>query len=378
MKTIEDFIRHDPMQLIRPLVVLAVTLGAGLLLKSIVFKILRRWVAHSKSHVATIIMRALDGPFMMWVLILGLHLATQSSELPHRWTTRMGQVLLILWIISLAIMLSRLLGNIIRFYGNDIPGAMPVTTLTQNLAQIGVSILALLVLLNLLGIPIAPILTALGVGGLAVALALQDTLSNLFAGFYVAIARQVRLSDYIKLSTGEEGYVTDITWRSTTIRTLNHNMIIIPNAKLAQAVVTNYYLPEKRLSIQVPVSVGYDSDIELVERVLLEEATNAAGVIPGMLADPAPTVSFEPGFGDSALGFTVGCHVQEFANQFPVRQQLRKRILLRFRQEKIDMPFPTRTVYLHEPAESPALPQPSPPRQVPPRPPATPPSSASA
>src|SRR5262249_36133336 len=184
-----------------------------------------------------------------------LHLATQSSELPPRWMTRLAQLLLVLWIVSLAIMLSRLLGNIIRYYGSDIPGAMPVTTLTQNLAQIGVVILAFMVLLNLLGIPIAPILTALGVGGLAVALALQDTLSNLFAGFYVAIARQVRLNDYIKLNTGEEGYVSDITWRSTTIRTLGYNMIIIPNSKLAQAVVTNYYLPEKKMSIQVLVSV---------------------------------------------------------------------------------------------------------------------------
>ena len=246
MKTIEEFIRHDPMQLVVPLLVLAVTLAIGRVAKGIVFKILRRWAAHSRSHVATIIMRALDGPFMIWVLILGVHLALQSSDLPPRWMSRIAEGLLILWIVSLAIMASRLAGNIIRFYGSGIPGALPVTTLTQNLAQLGVVILALMVLLNLLGIPIAPILTALGVGGLAVALALQDTLSNLFAGFYVAIARQVRLNDYIKLNTGEEGYVTDITWRSTTIRTLGNNLIIIPNSKLAQAVVTNYYLPEKR------------------------------------------------------------------------------------------------------------------------------------
>src|SRR5581483_3836054 len=208
----------------------------------------------------------------------------------------------------------RLLGNIIRYAGSDIPGAMSVTTLTQNLAQIGVVILALMVLLNLLGIPIAPILTALGVGGLAVALALQDTLSNLFAGFYIAIARQVRLGDYIKLNSGEEGYVSDITWRSTTIRTLNNNMIIIPNSKLAQAIVTNFYLPEKRLSVQLQVGVDCNSDIDQVERVLLEEATAAIGQIQGLLPEPAPTVTFEPGFADFSLVFSVGCHVQEFAD----------------------------------------------------------------
>jgi small-conductance mechanosensitive channel len=85
-----------------------------------------------------------------------------------------------------------------------------------------------------------------------------------------------------------------------------------------------------------------------VERVLLEEATSAAAAIPGMLADPAPGVRFEPGFGDSSLGFTLGCQVQEFADQFLVRHELRKRILKRFQQEKIEMPFPTRTVYVRE------------------------------
>ncbi len=206
-------------------------------------------------------------------------------------------------------------------------------------------------LLNSLNIQITAILTALGVGGLAVALALQDTLSNLFAGFYVAIARQIRLGDYIKLNTGEEGYVSDITWRSTMIRNLNNNLIIVPNSKLAQAIVTNYSLPEKRMTSSVQVGVSYSSDIDLVERVLREEATSAIGSVPGLLPEPAPSVSLEPGFGDSALSFTLGYSVAEFALQGPVRNELRKRILRRFRQESIDMPFPTRTVYLKEKAE---------------------------
>jgi small-conductance mechanosensitive channel len=348
MKAIQEFILHNPMQLVKPLLVLAATLLIGRLVKGVFFRVLRSWVKRSQSHVATTITHALDRPFMIWVLILGAHLAFQSSDLPARWTGRIGEALLILWIFSLALMASGLVGNLIRFYGSGIPGALPVTTLTQNLAQLGVAILALMVLLNLLGIPITAILTTLGVGGLAVALALQDTLSNLFAGFYIAIARQVRLNDYIKLNTGEEGYVSDITWRSTTIRTLAYNMIIIPNAKLAQAIVTNYYLPEKRMSASLQVAVSYDSDTEKVERVLLEEAMNAAGSIPGMLANPAPSVNFDPGFGDSSIGFTLGFNVAEFADQFPVRNELRRRILKRFRQENIRIPFPTRTVYVKE------------------------------
>jgi small-conductance mechanosensitive channel len=226
---------------------------------------------------------------------------------------------------------------------------LPVATLTQNLAQIGVVILGALVLLAHFQVSITPMLTALGVGGLAVALAMQDTLSNLFGGFYVAVAGQVRLADYIKLNTGEEGYVTDIGWRSTTIRSLGNSLIIVPNAKLAQAIVTNYDLPEKRMSATVEVRASYDCDPDRVERVLLDIAAQGTREIPGLLADPAPTVTFDPGFGDSGLGLTLNYQVAEFASQFTVRHELRKRILRRFREEGIRIPYPARAVYMHAP-----------------------------
>jgi small-conductance mechanosensitive channel len=352
MPAIEHFLARHWEQLIVPLCVLAVTLAVGYAAKRIMVRLLRPWAARSKGPTAQIVINAVKGPFMIWVLILGTHLAMQSSELPPRATLWIGRVLLALWILSLTVVSSRLAGGLIRLRGSGIPGALPVTTLTQTLAQLAVVILGLLVLLNLWGVSITPILTALGVGGLAVALALQDTLSNLFAGFYVAVAGQVRLGDYIRLSTGEEGYVTDIGWRSTTIRPLANNMIIIPNSKLGQAIVTNFYLPDKRVGVSIQIAVSYDCDPDRVERVLLEEARIAAREIPGMLADPAPGVSFDPGFGDWALGFTLGYSVQEFADQFRVRAELRKRILKRLRQEKIDMPFPTRTVYVRGQGDS--------------------------
>jgi small-conductance mechanosensitive channel len=257
-----------------------------------------------------------------------------------------SNILLVLWIVSLTLMCMRIVGDLVRYSGSQVAGAMPVTTLTQNLAQISVVILGGLILLNHFKVSLTPILTALGVGGLAVALALQDTLSNLFGGFYVAVAGQVRLGDYIKLNSGEEGYVTDIGWRATTIRIPANNLIIVPNAKLAQAIVTNYYLPEKRLAANFVVTVGYDCDPELVERVLGEVLAQSAGKIPGMLQEPAPSVAFEPGFGDVGLGYTANFQVEEFSSQGPVRNELRKRVFQRFRAEGIGIPYPSRTVYL--------------------------------
>ncbi len=352
MRAFRRMLINDPMTVITPLIVFAVVLALAYLVRRLILGALRSWNARTHSRTGRVLIDALRGPLLIWGLILAVHLAIQLSDLPDRYTHWSARTLLVLWILSLTLMSMHLARDMVRSYGEQVRGVLPVSTLTETLAQLAVLILGLLVLLRQLGFDITAILTALGVGGLAVALALQDTLSNLFAGFYVAVAGQVRLGDYIKMDGGQEGYVVDIAWRSTTIRSLGNNLIVVPNSKLAQAIVTNYYLPEKRMAAQVQVSVSYDSDLDRVECLLLEIATEGSREIPGMLSDPAPSVAFDPGFGDSSLGFTVNYQVTEFASQFAVRNELRRRIFRRFRTEGIEIPFPTRTVYLQRSAAS--------------------------
>jgi small-conductance mechanosensitive channel len=348
MPTLLHPLAAEPHLWIEPAAVFLATLAIAYAVRRIFFSALRSWMRRTPSRAAQAVHDALRGPTHIWNLILALHFAIQSSALPPHFTDRAPEVLQVLFIASLTLMFMRIAGELVRQLGDQIPGSAPATTLTQSLAQVVVVCLGVLVALRVIGIEITPLLTALGVGGLAVALALQDTLSNLFGGIYVSMAGQVRLGDYIKINTGEEGYVTDIGWRSTIIRTLGGNMIIVPNAKLAQAIVTNYYLPQKAMGISVQVGVGYASDIDLVERVLLEIGKKAASEVPGMLADPAPSVTLDPGFGDWSLNFQLGFQIAEFSNQASVRNELRKRILRRFREEGIEIPFPTRTVFTGE------------------------------
>lgn len=346
MTQIYDSLMRNWQVLAAPVGVLLVVMLAGWFVRRILFHTLARWAEKSDGRLDDLLVDALRGPFLLWVMILGLHIATQTLELPPRATVLIGKALMVLWIVSLTFVAAKLAGSFIRFYGTRIASSLPVTTLTQNLASLSVATVGLLVLLDTLDISITPILTALGVGGLAVALALQDTLSNLFAGFYVSVAGQVRVGDYIKLETGDEGYVTDISWRSTTLRALPNNLIVVPNAKLAQVIVTNFHLPEKRMSLLIAIGVSYDCDPEAVEQILIEEAVAGAHDIPGLLAEPGPFVRFIPGFGDSSIDFTLICQVAEFVDQYLVQHELRKRIFRRFREEGIEIPFPIRTVHM--------------------------------
>jgi small-conductance mechanosensitive channel len=203
------------------------------------------------------------------------------------------------------------------------------------------------ILLDNLGVSLTAVWTTLGVGSVAIALALQDTLSNFFAGVYLRLDRPVRLGDYVKLEKGEEGFVAHLGWRSTHIRTLPNNIVVVPNAKLASAIVTNYSMPEAQMSLLVPVSVSYDSDPSQVEKILIQEATAAAAQVQGLLTEPAPFVRFIPGFGDSSLDFTLICRVATYVDQYLAQHEIRKRILARFKREGISIPFPQRDIHLY-------------------------------
>lgn len=333
-----------------PGAVFLVVLGVGWSVRKLLFQKLETLAARSQGKWDDTLVRALRGPFLVWMAMLGVYLAVESSPMTSHAVAVAGKALLVLWIVSLTIVAAKLAGALIGMYGNGGNSALPVTTLTQSLVTFSVAMIGALILLETLHISITPILTALGVGGLAVALALQETLSNVFSGVWISLAGQVRVGDYVKLDSGQEGYVTDISWRSTALRALQNNLIVIPNSKLAQAIVTNFHLPETRMSLSVPVSVGYESDPDEIERVLVEEALEGAKTIPGLLAEPEPFVRFIPGFGESSLDFTLICQVTEFVDQYKAQHELRKRIFKRFRTERINIPFPIRTVYLNREA----------------------------
>lgn len=209
-----------------------------------------------------------------------------------------------------------------------------------------------LILLDLMGISITPFLASLGIGSLAVGLALQDTLTNFFSGIYVSMDRPIRVGDYIKLDSGEEGYVTEIGWRSTRVRTLPNNMIIIPNHKLTSSILTNYYLPDQEMAVLVQVGVHYNSDLEKVERVTIEVGESIMKNVQGGVSSFKPFIRYHT-FDASSINFTVILRGKEYVDQHLIKHEFVKALQARYRKEGIVIPFPIRTLeFSQETAEA--------------------------
>ena len=333
-------------QILIPAIIALSSVSVLLIIRGISFRLLHRWAEKTATKLDDIIIMVLKTPSVYWCVAIGLYTGIAISELPERYVFYLSRTIYVIVILSITIAAANLAGKIFRNYVQKSNLPIPTTGLAYGILKGTILALGLLIILSFLGISITPLITALGVGGLAVALALQDTLANLFAGIHILVEKSIRVGDFIRLETGQEGYVEDITWRTTRVKMLPNNMVVIPNNKLAQSIVTNYYLPEKRMSLSIPVSVSYNSDIDKLERILTEEAKKAVEEISGLLGDPEPAVRFIPGFGESSLDFTLVCHVREFTDQFPVQHELRKRLFKRFKEEGIEIPFPQRTVYL--------------------------------
>ena len=221
--------------------------------------------------------------------------------------------------------------------------------------------LGFLMALSVLNIPISPILAGLGIGGLAVALAVQPTLANFFAGTYVVTEGELNIGDYIELQGGPSGYVVEVGWRSTKIRSMFNNLVIIPNSQMANSIVTNYYSPEPSMNVLVYCGVSYDSDLELVESVV-REASQELVTESEHAVDGEPWFGFEE-FGDSNISFWVFVQATDRLGSFYLTSDLVKVIHSRLTAEGIEINYPVRKlVFPSENGTGPEIPPIPPPR----------------
>ncbi len=326
-----------------PALIVAISAVVGFLVDRVVVTRIRKTSAKRGWVGGEVTARSLEGIVVVLAVLAGAGGALAWLELSPR-ADRIGNlVLLVAAIAAVTVVAARLASGLTRAYTSREDTVVPQSTIFVNIVRLAVVAIGVLIALNAMGISITPLLTALGVGGLAVALALQDTLSNLFSGLQLIGSRQIEVGQYIQLDSGEEGYVEDLTWRYTSIRQLTNNLVIVPNSTLAAARIINYHQPVHEMSVRVELGVAYGSDLDLVERVTIETATEVMGRIQEPIADFEPFVRFHT-FGDSAIEFSVILRVREYVDQYVLKHEFIKALKARYDAEGIEIPFPQRTV----------------------------------
>ena len=212
-----------------------------------------------------------------------------------------------------------------------------------NFVRIAIYVIGVLIILDALSISIAPMITALGVGGLAVSLALKDTLSDVFAGLHILLSKKVQVGDFIQIESGDMGYVQNISWRNTTVMERTNNIIHIPNTRLSSAIIKNFDSGDPSFSVKIPVGVGYSSDLDEVEKVTKQVIEEIQSSMEETNNDYEPTMRFQ-NFGESSVNLMVYFRGNRYGDQNPIIHQFIKLLHKRYSEVGIEIPFPMRTV----------------------------------
>ncbi|MBS1703096.1 MAG: mechanosensitive ion channel [Armatimonadetes bacterium] len=319
-------------------------------------KVFKKLVARTNSQLDDIILSALHGLAQWAIIIAGAYFAfrevTAAEPETTIWTI-IGKGFTIAWV-GLAIASAIRIFNAysqwkieqtLETHADVLRDVATRVNFFRKLLIAVVAIIGGLYILSIAGIDTSPIVAGGAVGGIVIGIALQDTLSNVFAGFFLNIDRPVKIGDFIRLDSGQEGFVEEVGWRYTKIRLYANNLVIIPNNKLSQSTITNFNLPSGPLSVYMTCGVSYDSDLEHVEEVAIRVARQVLETEPGGDTQWDPVVRFKE-FGDSSINFTTVLRALDVDSQYRIQHQFVKQLHRAFNEEGIEIPFPIRTVIM--------------------------------
>lgn len=315
------------------------------LLKKIFYKKIQALAKFTASDVDDIFLAALDKPLVFLIFSSGLYVlhGIFGFGLEGKFLKIVDVSFKVAAIIAVIVFCDKFIKGIIKSYSSEVALLKSSKGVILTVVRVLVIGIGTLIILDSLGISITPILASLGIGSLAVALALQPTLENFFSGIQLIADKPVEIGHFIKLESGEEGFVERIGWRSTWIKMLPNNVVIIPNKVLVNSRVLNYHYPETELAVIVELGVHYDSDLELVEKVTIEAARDVLKSVEGGVPGFEPVLRYHT-FADSSVDFTVVLRAREFTAGGMIKHEFIKRLRKRYAEEGIVIPYPIRTL----------------------------------
>ncbi|UCD06831.1 MAG: mechanosensitive ion channel family protein, partial [Candidatus Aenigmatarchaeota archaeon] len=334
-----------------------ITLVLFLIIAKIVNFIIKRSILHVTAKTKTVlddlILGAVTKPIFLGIFLVGIHISTGMLSALATYANEIVFAFTVIYAAFVGWFAVRIINAIISWYAIEMAEKTKTKAdeqflpIFKKVAYGVVGILIILWLLGQLGVEITTLIAAMGIGGLAVALAMQDTLSEFFAGAHIILDRPIKIGDYIELDSGDKGTVVDIGWRSTKIVNYKKNLVVIPNSKLANSKIVNYYAPGHEVGFTVDGGVGYGEDLAKVEKVALEEAEKVLKKLGVGPKDFKPVMRFQE-FGDSNIDFKIIFRVKKYGDQFLVKHEFIKALKKRFDKEKIEIAWPVRKVYLHK------------------------------
>ncbi len=310
-------------------------------------KVLRKFARFTKSDIDDKIIDVIHRPIYLTIILIGCTLAITylkaSPEVIFYTNNTLYSIILLIWTVTVIKISNTIIENAI-YRASDITGLRKdIVPLIENVFKIAIIAAALMVILSIWKINITPLLASAGIAGVAIAIAAKDTLSNFFGGISIFIDRPYKIGDYIVLEGGERGEVVTIGVRSTRIKTRDDILITIPNSIIANSKIINESAPIPNFRVRVAISVAYGSDIDLVEKTLLEIASGNENI----LREPSPRVRFRE-FGDSALNFELLCWAKDPASRGRIRHELNSAIYKKFNELGITIPFPQRDLHIYQ------------------------------
>ncbi len=329
-----------------PILVIFIGIVLGWIIKKYFHKRLSALADKTKWRGDDIILNSLEPHIILWFFLVSFSIAADSVILPESfdpYKQSLSTIILIILILSITLSISKMLVGLFNLWAEKQGQGFPSTTMFTNFVYIIVWGIGVMIILDSLNVAITPILTALGVGGLAISLALKETLSDIFSGLHILLSGKVQPGDFAELDSGERGYITNITWRNTTMLERTNNVINIPNSRLSSAIIKNYDTRESSFSVRVPVGVSYDSDLEKVAKITKEVADKVAKSLDGCSKDDKPLVRFFE-FGDSSINLKVYFKAEKYGDQHTIIDVFIRSLHERYNEEGIDIPYPIRTL----------------------------------
>jgi small-conductance mechanosensitive channel len=304
--------------------------------------LLRRWLARADLPFTRYLFTALKGKiFLVGIVVAGwtvLSAIIGSTPQLRWWIDRIAMVMLL--IIAVAVMLRLLSGWVMIYFGEQQNASV---SLLKNIVRGFSSLIVLAVIFSLLGINVSTLLTLIAGSSVGIAFALEKPLGNLFGGVQILASGRFKVGNYVRLSSGEEGYITDIRWSDTYIRQITNNEIIVPNAVMTSAIVINFDRPAPELAVLMDVRVTFDSDLRHVERVTIEVARSVMQEVRGGVPESAPFIRYNQ-FAESGINFTVIMRGQTFNDQFTIRHEFVRRLQQAYSAAGIRLAYPVRAL----------------------------------